>query len=253
MTFTVEALVIAIFAILPGFVSSAARSVLKPGEVATAGEWVAGSIVTSLALNAVVLFVFILLHKGIDLSQPVINLKQQLSSQSGSTAVWYAVALYGSAVAWGILSGFAGTEYAPRALAYRLRLTPVAPAANVFNNKISELVRTKENIRLRGSPHQEVPWLRIQRKELTILGRLQDDSVLFNLTDPIEVFLYPSYIFERNEIIARPEGVIYPKDYQRGLYLRVLVDDLVEVIVAPAVWDPTRSLAVPFEVFVVGS
>ena len=51
MSFTIESLIIAIFAVLPGFVSAAIRATLKPGQTRSAGEWVAGSIVASLMLG----------------------------------------------------------------------------------------------------------------------------------------------------------------------------------------------------------
>jgi hypothetical protein len=127
-------------------------------------------------------------------------------------------------------------------LAYKFRLTPVVPEATVFREVLNRLLRTRENRRLRGDPRRQVAWLRVQRGELAILGRLRRSSSEFKPSEPLEVFLDPAYRFKQGEFLEPEENIDYG-EHVRGLYLRILQDDLVEVLVAPTSWDPLTSLA----------
>jgi hypothetical protein len=234
MAFTLEALVVAVFAILPGFISAAARSSLTPTERASVGEWVAGSIVTSLVINVIAMFLFVQFHKEIDLNKSIGELVDIVKNQSGSTALEYMTVIYSLAVTWGVLGGLESGNYAPRVLAYRFRLTPVAPVPNVFEGVIGRLVRTPENPCLAGDPKQKAPWLRVQRKGIIVFGRLRDSSVDYEVNEPIEVFVSPAYLLGD----ARENFVRYPREEVRGLYFRILPDDIVEVLTMSADWVP---------------
>ena len=242
MAFTLEAFLLAIFGILPGFVSSTVHATLRPDERTSAGEWIAASIVTSLGLNACTLLIFLLATDGVDLSRALTTIKDQLGERIGFDALWYVGVLYALSILWGAATGYFGSKYAPRQLAYQLRLTPISPAQNVFRDVIGSFVRTRKNLRLHDDPAQEVPWLRIQRKEVIVFGRLVRSSPAFERDQPIEVFLSPAYVIEGSDFSFQtiPESNLGPciKEQYKGLYLRLLSDDLIHVFVVRADWTP---------------
>ncbi len=241
MSFTLESLIIVVIAILPGFLSAAVRATLKPDERPSAGEWVASSIVASLGLNAVAFWPFVFWSGRINLALPLATMKGQLAQLTGEDALRYVALLYLISIVWGIASGLAGKAFTPRVLAYRLRLTPISPASNVFTDVLDRLVRTSANLRLRGNPDQQVPWLRLKRDGKLIQGRLRQSSVTFDVGEPIEVFLSPAYVFEGGSVV-QPISPVADVEYLRGLYLRLKVDDVTEVMVAPAKWNPLAPL-----------
>lgn len=238
MSFTIESLIIAIFAVLPDFVSAAIRATLKPGQTRSAGEWVAGSIVASLFLNSVAFLIFIFLFQNIDLSKPLSELKNQLFNQTGRTALEYLACLYLVALTWGFASGLTSERVQLRVLAYRFRLTPISPTPNVFTDVLAEHIRGEANRGLSDDdPKRQVAWLRVRRDRTIIQGRVRKTSVHFSVNEPIEVFLSPAFIFESSAIVERP---IRPPgaEYMRGMYLRLRPDDIADVLVAPASWMP---------------
>lgn len=227
MEFTLEGLVLAIVAILPGFVRTAARQVIAPETERDTADWVAGSIVGSLVLNAVMLPVFVVYFHSLDLTKDIGSIKQAVLAVSGWRVLGYLGALYGLAVVSGLLAG-AFAAYSPRELAYRLRLTPISPASNVFNDVLDDLMR-------RASRPRPAPWIRVRRKDTLILGRLNNSSVDFDVDKPIEIFLDRVTLQRRGTLLLREPNI---EERFQGLYLRLLPDDLVEILLAPPEWDP---------------
>jgi hypothetical protein len=190
-----------------------------------------------LVLNAVVLPLFIIRVIPFDLGQSLSGLKGSLGSVSVGRVLAFLALLYLVAIAWGLVSG-ALAGYAPRILAYRLRLTPVSPVPNVFNDMLGALVRTPENLRLRGTPAQAVPWLRLQRPNGAIVGRIARGSVDFDVDAPIEVFLSPTF---RITVAGTVPWSALDGAVHQGVYLRVRAEDIVEVFTARADWLPCAS------------
>lgn len=236
MSLSVEALIIAVFAILPGFGSAAVRATLKPQLNRSAGEWVAGSIVASLFLNAIAFLLFSLLFRSIYLDQPLSALAGQLVAQSGWTALGYLAFLYLIALVWGLISGFAGEKFEPRVLAYRLRLTPISPRPTVLTDVLTDLIGSAENRARHGRSDQEVAWLRTFRDGNLILGRIGNTSVTFGTGDAIEIYLSPGYVFAGGMVIEQHGHGTDAR--QRGIYLRLRVDDVADLLIAPASWRP---------------
>lgn len=233
MDVSLEPLIVGLFAVLPGFVSAAVRAAIAPGVRASTGEWVAGSVVGSLFLNVLALSGFLPMGP-FDLEQPVGTVGVPLGKVPVRLALLYLLVLYALAVAWGVISGLL-TNYAPRALTHRLRLTPVSPARNVFNDSIERLVRTAANRMLQGDPSQQVPWLRVQRDQTGIVGRLRRGSVDFDVDKPIEVFLSPAFPISVTDLIPWPPLV---GARHEGVYVRLISSDIVEVFTARADWLP---------------
>lgn len=240
MQFTSESLLVAIVAVLPGFISAAVHAQLDPDKTSSAGAWVAESVVTSLFLNALALCVFIILTSGIDLDRDVKDFASQLGATSGWRAVQYLATLYVFALLWGAFSGAFGAKWGKRLFGYRLRLTPVSGVKNPFIDALDDLVHTPGNLRLRGDPEQQVPWLRVQRADMVILGKMQQSSEQFEWTDPIEIYFSPAYVFKDGKILEREPGIPYHR-YLRGLHVRARPEDVIEVLVAPARWDPMAA------------
>jgi hypothetical protein len=232
MEFTFESLVIAIFAILPGFVRTAARLVISPDTEKATGEWVASSIVGSLVLNAILLPILAgpLLHVNIGGDAETIH--QALAKVSGWGVLKYMGALYAFAVVSGMAGG-ALAGYSPRELAYRLRLTPISPMPNVFNAACEEVGQSAAAAASSGG--QDRLWIRVHRENTVILGRLRKTSVDFDVDKPIEVYLARATVHQKGYRLT-PRRVV--KERFEGLYFRILPDDLVEVLLASADWDP---------------
>jgi Family of unknown function (DUF6338) len=226
--------------VLPGFISAAVRATLKPGDSPSAGEWVAGSIVASLFLNASAFFLYLFLVGGIDLNRPLAELQIEFGGQTGKSALIYVGLLYALALAWGLASGFADEGLTLRVLAYRLRLTPISPTTTVFIDVLERLVGGKDNRRRRGDPDQQVAWIRVRRDNRIIQGRISKSSVRFAVSEPIEVYLQPAYIFDTGAIIERDDRRP-DADKSSGIYLRLRPEDVVEISVAPASWRPRTS------------
>jgi hypothetical protein len=233
MEFTLEGFSIATLGILPGFFLSLVKTNINPeGETGVKiEEWLGTSILASFVLNLVVGLLFLLFVIPVNLHQNFESLVKQLNDQQFILLLWYGGALYLIALVLGIASSLKA-NWRPRALAYKWRLTPISPARNVFNDTLESMFDRRRNLRLRDQPEQMVPWIRLRRTEVMVIGRLQKSSVRFEVDKPVEVFLCPAYIFEAITIngISSPDGV----------YLRVLASDVVEILSAPASWIPQR-------------
>lgn len=234
MEFKPEDLLIAVFGILPGFVSSAIRQTFAPAESSSAGEWVARSMVASMTFNLVAAIIFSLCFLPEFFSGKVGEIDVSLRDMPRWGVLVYLGVLYGLAIAWGAIAGL-NADLAPRLLVYRLRLTPISPTSNVFNAVLERLVRTRENLRLRGKPALLVPWLRVERADKVVIGRLTSGTVAFDLDKPIEVFLSPAVVLKDGSAVER-ETLANDGRQLRGLYLRVRPEDVVEIFTARADW-----------------
>jgi hypothetical protein len=231
MEFTLEGFVIAVFGILPGFWVSLIRNVLNPeAERAGIGEWVAKSIIVSLVLHLLVAAIFLAIFSvSVGFNSNIVQFTGELRDQPVTIFLWYGVSVYVAASAAGIASSL--LAWRPAALAHQWRLTPISPMPNVFSDELSNRFRTKENLRLHGQPEQQVPWIRLERAEITIMGRLRRSNVQFDIEKPFEVFLSPAYLIKEGSC-----PILDPLD---GIHLRVLPTDIVEIRSERADWMPT--------------
>jgi hypothetical protein len=234
MEFKPEDLLIAVFGVLPGFVSSAVRQTIAPVGSSSAGEWVARSMVASMAFNLVAAVIFSACFLPDFFSGKVGEIEVSLHDMPRWGVLVYLGVLYGLAIVWGATAGL-NAGLSPRLLAYRLRLTPISPTSNVFNAVLENLVRTRENLQLRGKPELQVPWLRVERADKVVIGRLMSGTVGFKLDQPIEVFLSPALVLNDGSASKR-EILVNDGRQLRGLYLRVRPEDVVEIFTARADW-----------------
>lgn len=259
MEISVEGWVLGVLVVLPGFVAAAVRAAIVPEETAPYGEWIAGSIVSSLVLNAVAFLVALLATQiwwgfmpdlaRIELAKPVGEIAGLLQSVSGNSTVCYVIILYGLAVLWGVASGVLSLSVSLRWFAFHLRLTPVSPAPNVLPDVLEHLAAMEKGARKesrkkageRSKSEPLVHWLRIKRDNLVILGQLKTSNVKFSLEQPVELFLSPAHLYENGAAVERPEAVDYD-GHLRGLYVRLLPLDLVEILITGPDWVPAKSL-----------
>jgi Family of unknown function (DUF6338) len=233
MEFTLEGFLIVVLGILPGFVVSVFRTILLPRteqiQVKTE-QWIAINVLGSLVLN-ILAGVAILKFRGgglVDFNTHLADISGKIKTQTLVEFASYFIALYSLALLFG-----AGSCIITITLSFfrvrPLRLTPISPL-NVFTDALAGSFRTRTNLRLRGRPEQLVPWLRLERAETVVAGRLQKSSVRFEVDEPVEVFLSPAFIF-RGGAIDRVEP-------PSGVYLRLLTDDVVAVLSGRADWEP---------------
>ncbi len=233
-----EPLIVGIFAILPGFLSAAVRSILVSGKGTTTAEWTVTSIVTSLFLNAFALTVwFLIIGQAVDLSKSVGEIGTQVSAAPASMVAIYLAVLYGFALVWGAVSGLA-RQYSPRHIAFLTRLTPISPEPDVFHLALGERFRTKKNLAKRGQNDQQVPWLKLHSDTGVILGRLRSSSVKIERDKPFEVYLEPAYTVENGVLtpIDREDGAEFV-----GLYVRLKPENTLKVFTARADWVPDAT------------
>lgn len=237
---SVESLLILIFGVLPGFVSSAIRSTLEPGEAVEVGQWIARSIVAGLVYNAVVLAAFVFGGSSLSIHGSIGEISESLKDIKVSVGLWYIADLYIVAIFWGIASAFA-RDYAPRVLAHSLRLTPIGPDHTVLRAALKDLFRTRRNKKLSNRPEQLVPWIRLSRpRSIVVIGRLQRTSAVFSVDEPTEIFLSPAFVFRHDKLPTRAES---KPDMQRqkGIYMRLVPKDVVEILSARKDWHPSRE------------
>lgn len=230
MGFTFQGFCVAILGILPGFFLLSIRTIVAPERnQVKLQEWIASSVLTSLVLNSLVMVPFIIFITRINLNANINAVTQALYAQKLWVLGLYIAVLYIIALVGG-LAGSLLAEWQPRVLAHSWRLTPISPAPNVFSDTLAITFRSKKNRGLRGQPEQMVPWLRLERAKIVIVGRLQRSSVRFDVNQPVEVFLSPAFVFEPSAVrrVASPNG----------MYLRVLPEDIVEILSEQGSWTP---------------
>lgn len=234
MDLSLENIAIALFFILPGFISAAIRNMARPGAAESVGDWVVTSVVASLVLNAIVVAGLVLKGWALDFHQSIPKVIEALKDYEAEAAVWYVAILYGLAVAWGILSACLW-HWRPRSLAFLLRLTPVMPDDDVFNPTFEELFRTSKDAKKLIPDQRPVPWLRIHLEHMTIFGRMQTSSVTIEQDKPFELYLEPAFAIDDNgtQLFTNIDGA-----HHKGVYLRIEPDKVMEIFSAPASWRP---------------
>jgi hypothetical protein len=223
MEFTFEGFLIGVLGVFPGFLSSWVCAVVsnEPDDLETE-KWIGTSIVTSMLLNAFVAFVFVSFILPIELDTTTESFLTKVSELHINYLLCYGLALYVSAGALGVFQAYAPSV---GGLLHRLRLTPVSPTPNVFCDTLEKKLYIRQ-MRERDDckPDQIVPWIYLHRQELDVVGRLQLSSVKFDVDKPVEVFLSPVSVWTTSTY----------RELQDGMYMRVLPEDVVQILSAKA-------------------
>lgn len=233
-----EALVTAVFLLLPGFLAASLFGLLSGQPRSSSVQVTLYSLIASLALFVAALSV--LLFKGVvafDLDAPVEELIDNSKKLPMSSVLQLFAAMMFGAVVWGVGTGLLSRFSLARFL-YSARLTPVAPEDNVFTQVLSEIYRTRDNLAKRRCGQMKVPWLIISGENISVFGRLQQGSVRIAANEAFEVYLSPCYRLNADQSLAE-------KPWQslsiEGLYCHIQPGDQVEILTAQMDWKPDQS------------
>ncbi len=235
MDIGVDALLVSIFLILPGFFASTIERIFIPRGTLSELNWAAVSVLRSLVLNAAVLLPFVLFTGFAEPETGIKDLGDTLVGKPVWQVAVYLALVYGLAGAWGLLSGIARGLSLQR-LAFLRGWTRIAPDSDVWNLALGARFRTKENRKLRGKPQQEVPWMRVRLPDRrTVLGRMKYSSVRISEENPIEAYLDP--VYEVTDEGYRSIKIGDDTSYA-GLYLLLTPQMYAEFFSARADWLP---------------
>lgn len=234
-----EALITAVFLLLPGFIAASLFGLLSGQPRSSGVQITLYSLVASLILFVAALSA--LLFKGVivfDLNTSVSEAVNQ-SKELPILSVFqlFATMIFGAAL-WGTATGLLSRFSLARFL-YNARLTPIAPEDNVFTQVLSEIYRTRENLARRSCGQMDVPWLLITGENTSIFGRLQQGSIQIAANEAFEVYLSPYYQINVDESSVEKPWTKLPKE---GLYCHIQPGDQVEIFTARMGWKPDLPL-----------
>jgi hypothetical protein len=241
MSIGLEALIVSVFLILPGFTATlvqrsvqfALRGVSDEMQV-SATTWAAISLIRGLAINFIAAAIFVLFIIDIDLAKQVKDLRQFAIDTDIRTLAWYIATLYGLAALWGGLTGVANKFELLRG-SYLRGWTDISPFPDVWNGAISEFFPGNESADRGGA--RPVPWAVIKMTEGPLLvGRLHGGNVQIDKDKPFEVVL--RHAFHLDDGRARPLAGLDGLDY-RATYLRITPEMQVHILSGPDSWRPT--------------
>jgi hypothetical protein len=225
MSLTFEALLVALVAILPGFLAISINATIRGKPKPTGGQLVGHSLVASAVFNAVALAVVLLLDF------PLVEPETAASELPGGLAqlplthvLLYLFCLYGLALLVGAAIGL-GHESYPLRMLRRLRMLSDDPQMPL----IHEIVNTS----IDGA--EQVLWVRLRRGERDLIGipaRLRHPG---DAKEASELFLAPAYerIEHDFERLRVPGGAS-----SMGVHVRVMPEDVLEIFRAPKAWVP---------------
>lgn len=238
MEIGLEALTIAIFGLLPGFITASLAGTISGRPVDDDVKVTLFSLVTSLALFVAsigVLGALGQIEPVLDLT--IANLKEKLLSIKVSQAGTLFLTMMIGAIALGVIAGrFADMRLGK--LLYDSGLSPIAPESNTFTQAITERFSTEENLRLVNSGKMAVPWLRLKDGERTVFGRLRLANIKIAAHEPFEIYLEPYFYFENGKIVLPST---FRQLSQVGLYAHILPSQMVEVWHAEESWMPRET------------
>lgn len=236
-----EALLVAIFLILPGFaatmvqrtVQHATRGVADDLQV-SAVTWAAVSLIRGLAINFIVATVFLLWVIDVELSRQVGELKQIAGGIELRTVVLYFVALYALAAVWGGVSGIANRFEILNRLFLRGWIG-ISPFPNTWTGALGEFFR--------GIDPGLVPWAIIKSKDQpALVGWAYSGSTRVDKDKPFEVVLRNAFYLDRGRPVPleAPDGLVH-----RFTYLHITPEMQVHVFSGPGNWRPTFAPVEP--------
>ncbi|MEK0082469.1 DUF6338 family protein [Benzoatithermus flavus] len=248
MDLSVTGLSLGAFLVLPGYWASTLQIWCAGATQAEgAGEWLAMSLLRSIALNAIALPLALLLP-GLSVSVPldasIEKVGQAIVALPVITFLRYAGVLYALATLQGLAFGL--LQRWTKGLAWAFGWTSMTPYEDVWNDVLSERFRSAENLARKGTASLLCPWLRLTLPDgRVILGRMQRSSVRIEQDKPIEVYLEPVYRLDAGSRTIRSLAHDLVGATDEALYLRLEPGTAVEIIPAVAGWRPSFAAAPP--------
>lgn len=228
MTDSIEAIIVGLYLLFPGFLSGLVERVLSPRRFASDFEWAATSVIRSLLLNLAGMSVALLIWAPTDaLSGQIDALGAWVHRLPLSFALEYTVVIYMFAVAWGI--AVCRVKWLSlHEIGRRLSWTSATASDSVWDKMYTTRLKRDQGKR---------PWVRCQLKDgRYVFGRLRESSLYVDQDKPIEVFLSPVYV----ETSAGLEKPAAPDELSEhvGIYYRVDAETAVDLVVADPGWIP---------------
>ncbi len=234
-----ESALVAIFLVLPGFLTTILqRSITnisqgKDDEAGTTATWAAVSLLRSLAMNAIATPLYFVASSSFSFEDTFFQIQSKLNDLPLSEFSVYLGCLYTLALVFGVILGLQHKIVTLHRWLHIQGWTSVTPNPNVWNAAIDSFFKAREV----GINRQHgVPWVQVQVTDNRIVaGRLQRGNVSIQQDKAFEIFLTQSY-----EII---DGEIVLPRTQRGFdclgtYLRVTEQMPVHLFNGPENWDP---------------
>ncbi|MEM7223956.1 MAG: DUF6338 family protein [Pseudomonadota bacterium] len=229
MSFSIEELLIALFLILPGFVTTLLQRVFHPKLFDSGLEWTAVSLLRSLLLNGVVVLLAIL-SKEFSAALTLERLKEAVKTTTLGELALYFLGLYLLAALWGVALG-RFPALTPQHWARRFKWTTVTRYTSIWNQVIHTRLDRDASLK---------PWLRLKLKDgREVLGRLRDSSLIVDRDKPIEIFMSPVYhITDKGPVEIESTDALQFK----GTYFRLEPDTPLDFYVADRGWRPPDGM-----------
>ena len=225
MSLTFEALLVALVAILPGFLAISINATIRRKQKPTGGQLVGHSLVGSAVFNAIALVIILLLD--IPLVEPnssATELPDVLAQLPLADVLLYLFGLYGLALIVGAVIGLGHEAYPLRKLR-SLRM--------LSDDPLMPLIHDILNTQIVGP--EQVLWVKLRRGECDIIGIPAQFRYLEDADMSSELLLFPAYerIDHDFERLRVPAGAT-----SMGAHLRIKPEDVLEVFRAPKTWAP---------------
>ena len=230
MDINVQQLLVSLFLLVPGFISTEIQKSYTPKKYETDFHWVVSSLLTSLVLNAILIFL-ILLFGDYRIDTKLTEVSSLAKEISLLIVGLYIFVLYGVSVLWGILSG-AYPLLGLKAFLNHFGIVPYAQNPSVWD-RIFEVRRPKD---------RPITWLKFNQGNAVYLAHLCHSSTHVEMDKSFEIYVDRVHRHENNKWV--PLGFGQNPDHIPcdGLYFRITPESFIELYFQNKSWDPNKSI-----------
>jgi len=230
MNINLQQLLVALFLLVPGFISTEILKSFLPKKYETDFQWVVSSLLISIVLNALLVFLFFMFgeyQRGTKIAEASAIAKEIGFSELGL----YILSLYGLALLWGTLSGVF-PNLGVKGLLNRYKLIPYARNPSVWD-------RVFEVRRPRNRP---VTWLKYKIDEKIYLAHLCHSSTHIDMDKSFEIYVNKVHFYENNSWVPLSVSSNSKDILCDGMYLRMVPERIVELYFTAKEWSPNKSI-----------
>jgi len=230
MDINIQQLLVSLFLLVPGFISTEIQKSYSPKRFENDFHWVVSSLLTSLVINAVLIF-FILFFGEFRIDTKVSEVSSLAKEISLLIVGLYVILLYGVSVLWGILSG-AYPLLGLKAFLNHFGIVPYAQNPSVWD-RIFEVRRPKE---------RPITWLKFKNGNDVYLAHLRHSSTHVEMDKSFEIYVDRVHLLEKNNWVPcgfgqNPDHI--PCD---GMYFRITPESFIELYFQDTNWNPNKSI-----------
>ena len=226
MDINIHQLLVSLFLLVPGFISTEIQKAFVPKRYETDFQWVIASLLISLLMNAILVLVFIIFGDF----QTNINLSEVSTTISGvklQTSVGYIVILYIGAVGWGYLSG-SNPVVTLKGFLHWIGKTPYASNPSVWN-RIFEVQRPSD---------KPVTWLKYKYEGNYYLAHLRHTNSYIDPDKSFEVYVDSVHVYENGNWVPLVATHGDNENANHGMYFRITTEFFVELYFKDKQWSP---------------